>query len=133
MPDDRLVRRWSSWWRPRRDRRPHRARPGASRCGSGYVDQPDERTDARARRRPTAAARPCSSASWWPCWLAARIPAVARRSSRDSSEPLGVVLAAGVIFAVGLIDDVRDISAPAKVAGQVLAAMLLVFLGVTMY
>ena len=41
--------------------------------------------------------------------------------------------AAGVIYLVGLIDDVRDISAPAKVAGQVLAAMVLVFWGVTMY
>jgi UDP-GlcNAc:undecaprenyl-phosphate/decaprenyl-phosphate GlcNAc-1-phosphate transferase len=51
----------------------------------------------------------------------------------SSSEPLGVVLAAAVIYLVGLIDDVRDISAPAKVAGQVLAAMILVFLGVTMY
>lgn len=50
-----------------------------------------------------------------------------------SSEPLGVVIAAAVIYLVGLIDDVRDISAPAKVAGQVLAAMVLVFLGVTMY
>ena len=50
-----------------------------------------------------------------------------------SSEPLGLVLAAVVIFGVGLIDDVRNISAPAKVAGQVLAAMILVFLGVTMY
>jgi UDP-GlcNAc:undecaprenyl-phosphate GlcNAc-1-phosphate transferase len=50
-----------------------------------------------------------------------------------SSEPLGVVLAGLVIYLVGLIDDVRDISAPAKVAGQVLAAMVLVFLGVTMY
>ena len=50
-----------------------------------------------------------------------------------SSEPLGVVVAGFVVFAVGLVDDVRDISAPAKVAGQVLAAMVLVFLGVTMY
>lgn len=52
---------------------------------------------------------------------------------RGSSEPLGVVLAGGVIYFVGLIDDIRNISAPAKVAGQVLAAMVLVFLGVTMY
>ncbi len=50
-----------------------------------------------------------------------------------SSEPLGVVVAGFVVFVVGLVDDVRDISAPAKVAGQVLAAMVLVFLGVTMY
>ncbi len=51
----------------------------------------------------------------------------------NSSEPLGVVLAAAAIFAVGLIDDLRDMSAPAKVAGQVLAASILYFLGVTMY
>ena len=51
----------------------------------------------------------------------------------SSSEPLGVLLGVLVIYAVGLIDDVRNISAPAKVAGQVLAAMVLVSLGVTMY
>jgi UDP-GlcNAc:undecaprenyl-phosphate GlcNAc-1-phosphate transferase len=48
-------------------------------------------------------------------------------------EMMGVVLAAGAMFAVGLIDDVRDMSAPAKVAGQVLAASILYFAGVTMY
>ena len=37
------------------------------------------------------------------------------------------------MFAVGLIDDVRDMSAPAKMAGQVLAASILYFIGVTMY
>jgi UDP-GlcNAc:undecaprenyl-phosphate GlcNAc-1-phosphate transferase len=51
----------------------------------------------------------------------------------DSGEALGVVLAAGAIFAVGVIDDVRDMSAPAKMAGQVLAASILYFMGVTMY
>jgi len=50
-----------------------------------------------------------------------------------SSEPLGVVLAAAVIFAVGLADDLREMSAPAKLAGQVLAASILYFLGVTMF
>jgi UDP-GlcNAc:undecaprenyl-phosphate GlcNAc-1-phosphate transferase len=51
----------------------------------------------------------------------------------SSSEPLGVVLAGAAIFAVGLIDDIRDMSAPAKMAGEVLAASILYFLGVTMY
>ncbi len=51
---------------------------------------------------------------------------------RGSTEPLGVGLAAFVIYAVGLIDDVKNISPPAKVAGQVFAAMVLVFLGATM-
>jgi len=50
-----------------------------------------------------------------------------------SSEPLGVVLAAAAIFGVGLVDDARDMSAPAKMAGQVLAATILYFLGVTLY
>jgi UDP-GlcNAc:undecaprenyl-phosphate GlcNAc-1-phosphate transferase len=52
---------------------------------------------------------------------------------RDSFEPAGVLLAGVVVYLVGLIDDLREISAPAKVAGQVLAAMVLVVLGVTSY
>jgi UDP-GlcNAc:undecaprenyl-phosphate GlcNAc-1-phosphate transferase len=50
-----------------------------------------------------------------------------------SSELLGVVIAAIVIFAVGLLDDVRDLSAPAKVAGTVVAGLALVWYGVTMF
>jgi UDP-GlcNAc:undecaprenyl-phosphate GlcNAc-1-phosphate transferase len=46
---------------------------------------------------------------------------------------LGVLLAAGVIFVVGVLDDFREMSAPAKVAGQFLAASILYFSGVTMY
>jgi len=51
----------------------------------------------------------------------------------SSHEMMGVLLAAGVIFVVGMVDDFRDMSAPAKVAGQVLAASILYFSGVTMY
>ncbi|MGH9099604.1 MAG: glycosyltransferase family 4 protein [Acidimicrobiales bacterium] len=50
-----------------------------------------------------------------------------------SSEPLGVVVAAAAIFGVGLIDDAREMSAPAKIAGEILAASILYFLGVTLY
>jgi UDP-GlcNAc:undecaprenyl-phosphate GlcNAc-1-phosphate transferase len=50
----------------------------------------------------------------------------------DSSEPLGLLLAAGVMFAVGAIDDLRDVSPPAKIAGQVLSGSVLSMLGVTM-
>jgi UDP-GlcNAc:undecaprenyl-phosphate GlcNAc-1-phosphate transferase len=50
-----------------------------------------------------------------------------------NSEPRGVLLAAAVMFLVGLVDDVRDISAPAKVAGTILAASVLVVSGVTMF
>jgi len=48
-----------------------------------------------------------------------------------STAPLGVALAAVVIFAVGLTDDLREISAPAKVAGMVLAGSILSIAGVS--
>ena len=47
-----------------------------------------------------------------------------------SSEPVGAALAATVVMVVGVYDDVRGLSAPAKVAGQVLATSLLVLAGV---
>jgi UDP-GlcNAc:undecaprenyl-phosphate GlcNAc-1-phosphate transferase len=50
-----------------------------------------------------------------------------------SSEPLGVVLAAAVMFAVGMLDDLREVSAPAKLAGQAFAASVLFLLGVTLF
>lgn len=48
-----------------------------------------------------------------------------------STEPLGLVLAAIVIAIVGIIDDLRDVSAPAKMAGIVLAASVLVISGIS--
>jgi UDP-GlcNAc:undecaprenyl-phosphate GlcNAc-1-phosphate transferase len=50
----------------------------------------------------------------------------------SSSEPLGLLLAAGVMFLVGAVDDVREVSPPAKLAGQVLSGSILSVLGVTM-
>jgi len=52
---------------------------------------------------------------------------------RDNSEPLGVVVAGGVMFLVGALDDLLDTSPPAKIAGQVLSASLLAYFGVTMF
>ncbi len=51
---------------------------------------------------------------------------------RGNSEPLGIVLGATVIFTVGMADDLRDMSPPAKMSGQVLAGTVLYVLGVTM-
>jgi UDP-GlcNAc:undecaprenyl-phosphate/decaprenyl-phosphate GlcNAc-1-phosphate transferase len=51
----------------------------------------------------------------------------------SSHEMIGVLLATGVIFVVGVIDDFREMSAPAKVAGQFLAASVLYLSGCTMY
>jgi UDP-GlcNAc:undecaprenyl-phosphate GlcNAc-1-phosphate transferase len=50
-----------------------------------------------------------------------------------SSEPLGVAIAAVVIAIVGALDDVFDLSPPAKVAGQVLSSSVLWLFGVTMF
>lgn len=53
-----------------------------------------------------------------------------RRLYRQSFELQGVVLAALVITVLGLVDDVRALSAPAKAAGQILAAGILILNGV---
>ena len=44
-----------------------------------------------------------------------------------------IALAAVAAFVVGLLDDVIDLAPPAKVTGLVLAAMLLVWFGATMF
>jgi UDP-GlcNAc:undecaprenyl-phosphate GlcNAc-1-phosphate transferase len=51
----------------------------------------------------------------------------------DSTEIIGVVVACSITFALGLLDDIRDISPPAKVSGLVVAAISLVWFGVTMF
>jgi UDP-GlcNAc:undecaprenyl-phosphate GlcNAc-1-phosphate transferase len=62
--------------------------------------------------------------------VAALTPAF--RSLFAFSEARGVVFGSVAIAAVGLIDDLRTLSAPAKVAGQILAAGLLVLNGVVL-
>jgi UDP-GlcNAc:undecaprenyl-phosphate GlcNAc-1-phosphate transferase len=47
----------------------------------------------------------------------------------SSTEPLGIVIAASLIVGVGVVDDLREVSAPAKAAGMVLAASVLVIGG----
>ena len=49
-----------------------------------------------------------------------------------SSIPLGVAIGAIVLCAVGTIDDVRDVSPPAKTAGIVLAGSIMYLLGVSL-
>lgn len=98
----------------------------------GAVVAPDER---RVHERPTPT---LGGLAMYVAFLAAMgtawfIPQFRDNVFRTSSEPLGVVVAATVITAVGLLDDLREVSAPAKVAGQVMAAMGLYFLGVTLY
>jgi UDP-GlcNAc:undecaprenyl-phosphate GlcNAc-1-phosphate transferase len=96
----------------------------------GAVVAPDER---RVHLRPTAT---LGGIAMFLGFLAAM--AVASRMSQfdpvfeGTSEPAGVILAATVIFGLGLLDDLREVSAPAKMAGMVLAGGILSLLGVTM-
>jgi len=50
----------------------------------------------------------------------------------NGTEISGVVLASVIIYGVGFIDDLRDMSAPAKIAGMVLAGSVLSFAGVSL-
>jgi UDP-GlcNAc:undecaprenyl-phosphate GlcNAc-1-phosphate transferase len=51
---------------------------------------------------------------------------------RGSSDPIGLVLAASVIFTVGIVDDLREMSPPAKLSGQILAGTVLYLFGINM-
>jgi len=48
------------------------------------------------------------------------------------SEMLGVLVAATIMCVVGVVDDIRPVSAPAKLAGMVLAGSTLSFVGVSL-
>ena len=97
----------------------------------GYVAHPGERT-VHTKPIPYGGGASMFLGFMVAVLAAAAVPQL-RPIFQDSPEMTGVVLAAGAMFAVGLIDDVRDMSAPAKMAGQVLAASILYFSGVTMY
>lgn len=97
----------------------------------GFVDEPDERR-VHKKVTPNGGGVAMFVAFLIAMIVASRLPAM-RSLFVGSSEPLGIVLACTVIVAVGVIDDARDMSAPAKMSGQVLAAMVLVFTGVTMF
>ncbi|HTT87741.1 MAG TPA: MraY family glycosyltransferase [Acidimicrobiales bacterium] len=97
---------------------------------TGFVAEPDERR-VHTRVTPYGGGVAMFLAFAVSMGVASQLPQL-RGIFQGSSEPLGLVLGAAVIFVVGLADDIRDVSAPAKMAGEVLAAMVLVFLGVTM-
>jgi UDP-GlcNAc:undecaprenyl-phosphate GlcNAc-1-phosphate transferase len=51
---------------------------------------------------------------------------------KGTSDPLAILAGATLVFVVGIIDDLIEVSAPAKMAGQVLSASVMALLGVTM-
>ena len=50
-----------------------------------------------------------------------------------NSELLGVLLGAMVVLGIGVMDDIREVSAPARVFGVIVTGMILVTAGVTMF
>jgi UDP-GlcNAc:undecaprenyl-phosphate GlcNAc-1-phosphate transferase len=51
----------------------------------------------------------------------------------DNSEPLGIFFASTVILVVGTWDDIKTLSAPARVVGVIAAALIMVYFGITMF
>lgn len=97
----------------------------------GFVAEPDER---RVHSRTTPLGGGAAMfVAFLVCMGVAALLSPLQGVFAGSSEPLGLVVGAAVVFGVGLLDDFRDMSAPGKVAGEVLAAMALVFMGVTMF
>ena len=95
----------------------------------GHVVEPDER---RSHERPTPTLgggamyvgfMVAMATAWFSGWF--------DPTFSGSTEALGIVLCASLAYFVGLIDDVREISAPAKLAGLVLAASMLVLGGIS--
>jgi UDP-GlcNAc:undecaprenyl-phosphate GlcNAc-1-phosphate transferase len=95
----------------------------------GAIVPPDER---RVHDRPTATLGGAAMVLGFLVALAAAwLSGSFAPMFAAQSEALGIVAAVVVIFFVGAIDDLRDISAPAKTAGMVLAGSVLSFAGVS--
>ncbi len=96
----------------------------------GCVVAPDER---RAHEQPTPTLGGggmylgfvvAFAVAWFTGWF--------ETSFSGTTEPLGVLAVGTLAYLVGVVDDFREISAPAKTAGLVLAASLLAFSGVSL-
>ncbi|MEX0659945.1 MAG: MraY family glycosyltransferase [Egibacteraceae bacterium] len=110
------------------------ATPAARRLALrvGAIDQPDER---RVHELPTPRLGGLALFVGVLAGLgvASLLPSADIRAVfAETSEPQAIVLACLVIVALGLLDDIRGISAPAKLAGQVVAAGTLALSGVNL-
>lgn len=94
----------------------------------GVVDRPDAR---RVHDRPTPRLGGAAIvAGFLAGFLAAWLSGEFRSVFRTIAPPLGVVLSTLTMYVVGQLDDLRDVSAPAKTAGSVLAGSVLAVSGV---
>src|SRR4051812_39580499 len=95
---------------------------------TGVIVAPDER---RVHARPTPLLGGLAMGIGLVAGLltASQLPPLAEIFNR-TTEPVGVVVAALLMLLIGTVDDVREVSPPAKTAGTVLCASVLVFTGV---
>ncbi len=96
----------------------------------GAIDHPSDRK-VHARPTPTLGGLALFVSVLTTGAIAALMPEF-RDIFRQSSEPMGIALGAIVIFALGAIDDVVNLDAPVKLAGQVFAAGIVFLAGVKM-
>jgi UDP-GlcNAc:undecaprenyl-phosphate GlcNAc-1-phosphate transferase len=94
----------------------------------GAVDQPSDRK-VHPRPTPTGGGIAILAGTLAGLAVAYAIPQF-RPLFRESSELQGTLIAVVVVTIVGLVDDLRTLSPPAKIAGQILAAGVLVLNGV---
>jgi UDP-GlcNAc:undecaprenyl-phosphate/decaprenyl-phosphate GlcNAc-1-phosphate transferase len=96
---------------------------------TGAVVKPDER---RVHTRPTPVLGGAAILLGWLAGMGAAWGSDAfSEVFRASTAPLGVVLGALIIYFVGQVDDLREVSPPAKLAGSVLAGSVLSLAGVS--
>ena len=101
----------------------------ASRRASLVVEPDDRRI--HDRRTPTGGGVVMWLAFLVSMAVASRLPRL-RELFEASSEVLGILFGATILLAVGLLDDIRDVSPPAKLAGTVLGASVMASQGVQM-
>ncbi len=118
-----LVATATTWlatflWRSYASRRP------------SLVVQPDDRR-IHDRTTPTGGGFAMWLAFLVSMAVASRLPRL-RDLFEASSEVLGILLGATILFAIGLLDDIREVSPPAKLAGTILGASVMASQGVQM-
>ena len=106
--------------------------PGVRRFAQriGAVDHPNDRK-VHASPTPTLGGFAMLTGLVVAVGVAFALPDL-RPALTTSSAPLGVIAAAVAIFALGVVDDLHDLPAPVKLAGQVFAAGILFLTGVKM-
>ena len=96
----------------------------------GAVDEPGDR-HIHTRPTPTLGGLALFAALVAAVAAGARLPSYSDIFS-STSEPEAILLAGLLVVALGVVDDVRGVSAPAKLAGQILGSGVLVLFGLTL-